>query len=165
MITLECARCGQPLGSATEPPDEMRPPFCSLGCVVRAKVPVDKEGNFPVNRTLGVALAVGFLMFNQLLCWSLVAMAERRDRLSLAHDFERAELITAIFLFVAIVTLQLLYRTQRAKEWLLTAVCLALLAKGISTVPLSGPLLAAANGVILIWSGRGIFQSSARAYS
>ena len=37
-----------------------------------SQIPVDAKGNYPVNAALVTVLAVGFVVFNQLLGWGLV---------------------------------------------------------------------------------------------
>ncbi len=72
MASRTCHRCGAPAGVPSAPAN--RPVFCCAGCLVATQVPVDEKGNFPVNAALITVLAVGFVVFNQLLGWGLMAL-------------------------------------------------------------------------------------------
>lgn len=164
MNRFRCARCGQPLRQArTEGAGRDRAGFCCLGCVLRAAVPVDADGNFPVNRPLAIALGIGFVAFNQFLCWAMSAVAVGKGRSSLAQGFLRAEFTFALFVLTSIVVLQLATRTQRGREWILSGVALALVARACVQPTLAGAWLGLATVLICCWSIRGIFRSTAYA--
>lgn len=78
MASRTCHRCGAPAGVASVP--ATRPVFCCAGCLLATQVPVDDKGNFPVNAALVTGLAVGFVVFNQLLGWGLMALMAGQGR-------------------------------------------------------------------------------------
>jgi hypothetical protein len=66
--------------------------FTGIGSAVASGIPVDAQGNFPVNRVLIAVLVFGFALFNQALCWLLAVLLHGRDQTVVADRFQWASL-------------------------------------------------------------------------
>lgn len=159
MSQVHCDHCGQSF--RVRRADDSRDHFCCAGCAFRARVPIDAEGNYPVNGALISALVVGFLYFNQLLDWGVAALVTRQGKAALAQRFAAGGATFAVLVWLGLVWLQLRAGPLRGKDFLVAAVSLALIASSFRSVPLSLGLLASANAVLLIWNFRGIFRPAA----
>lgn len=161
MPTSTCNHCGTTFRVARAE-DAPRAAFCCAGCGLRAKVPIDGEGNFPVNGYLIFGLVIGFAYFNQLLGWGMHGLLLKQEKLPAADGFARAGVIAALFVWFGVVSFQWRLRALRAKDTVVAAVALVILGWAIREWPPAGGLLAAANAILLIWNFRGIFRSATR---
>jgi hypothetical protein len=130
--------------------------FCNLGCAVRARVPVDAQGNFPVNRHLVAALIVGFLFLNQAMLAGVSVMLAERGRAEVS--LKTAWVSFGVGLLVWAATLIALRREKvgRGKDFVFAGATLAILLAAIwKTEPRVG-LALAADVVLLIWNFRGL---------
>ncbi len=158
MSTACCERCGATYHVNRTSPHALR--FCSLGCALRARVPVDAKGNFPVNGALATALVIGFVYFNQLMFWGLAELALRQGRLPVAERFSLAVGGAAVVVWLVVLVSQVQTQTLRGKDVVLALVVLLLIAVGLSRWPAGGEYLASANAALLIWNARGVFRVS-----
>lgn len=156
MSQQHCDYCGQPFRVGEV--DQDRDYFCSAGCAVRARVPVDAQGNYPVNADLIGTLAVGFLYFNQLLDWVLHALVAAQGKAFLAQRFIFAGVVLAVLVWLGVLLLQRRAGPLRGKDYVVAAVSLALIAAAVREVPVAENLLAGANALVLIWAFRGVFR-------
>ena len=158
MTPVACRYCGLPFKVHRVHPG--REYFCCTGCATLARVPVDAQGEFPVNGHLVSALVVGFLYFNQLLFWSLAALLARDDsQLALAARFHWLMAGAALVVWLALMIIPLREKTARTPDFLMAAAALA--AHGfalLSSRPPSGLWLAVANAAWLLWSLRGVLR-------
>lgn len=83
--SMECTVCGR----------LSKPGFsqCSVGCNLAAKLPLGDGGPLPISWPLFAALASGFVLFNQLMLWSLFAVKESQGALDMAHRFETSSFV------------------------------------------------------------------------
>jgi len=156
MTQVHCDHCGQPF--RVRRIEEDRDYYCCAGCALRARVPVDRDGNYPVNADLISALAVGFLYFNQLLDWGLGALVARQGKALLAHRFAFGGVVLAAAVWVGLVWLERRAGPLRGKDYLVTAVSFLLLAASFQSSLPAPAYLAVGNGLLLIWSFRGVFR-------
>lgn len=75
VMKVVCAHCKLPFSVARVVPG--RAVYCCSGCALAARVPVDAQGQFPVNAALLGALGLGFAFFNQALFWLLAVLVAR----------------------------------------------------------------------------------------
>lgn len=159
MTQVPCDHCGRAI--RVRRVDEKRDYFCCAGCALRARVPIDREGNYPVNGALVSALVVGFLYFNQLLDWGLAALVAHQGKAGLAQRFTAGGATLAIMVWLGLVWLEFRAGPPRGKDLLVGAVTLALIVSSFRSVPPSLGLCVSANAVLLVWVFRGIFRPSA----
>jgi len=152
-MKVVCEHCGLPFSVPRVVPG--RPVYCCSGCALAARVPVDAQGQFPVNATLVAALGVGFVFFNQILFWLLASL--------LAREPERAgnaALFAGASLGVGMLTCGLLLYLQGkagARSWTdlgATIVAAAMLAAAAARF--SPGLAAATNAALALWALRGL---------
>ncbi len=156
MNQVHCHHCGQSF--RVRRADPKREYFCCAGCVLRARVPVDAAGNYPVTGELIAVLVVGVLYFNQLLTWGVGALLARQDKVLLAQRFSMAGVILALLVWLGLVLLQRRARPGQGKDYVITAVSFLFIAASLGSALPAGGLLAAANGMFLAWSLRGVFR-------
>ena len=77
-MTVVCAHCGLPFSVGRAEPG--RAMYCCSGCALASRLTVGSGGeSHAMNATLATALGVGFVFFNQVLCWLLsVSLARMR---------------------------------------------------------------------------------------
>jgi hypothetical protein len=129
-----CDQCGLPFSVARIAPG--RPVYCCSGCALAARVPVDAQGQFPVNAALGTALTLAFVGFNQVLFWLLAVL--------LARDPE-AEVNALRFGWASLGTGTLFWMVLSTLQWRLGA-------------------RSSADAVVFILSGCGLFAAFSTAY-
>jgi hypothetical protein len=157
MTPVACHYCGLPFKVRRVEPG--RDYFCCTGCAMLARVPVDAQGQFPVNSHLISALATGFLYFNQLLFWGLAALLARDEINSvLAHRFGWLSAGTALFVWLLILALQLHERAARLSDFVVTTLVLSAHAIAFRVFPPSLLCMAAANALLFVWSARGLLR-------
>lgn len=156
MSQASCDYCGQPFRIAEV--DENRDYYCCAGCALRARVPVDARGNYPVNADLVGALAVGFLYFNQLMDWALGSLVARQGKAILAQRFIFGSVVMAVLVWLGVLFLQRRAGALRGKDYVVAAVSLTLIVTGVRAMPVDEAILAGANALVLIWAFRGVFR-------
>ena len=154
MIPVTCAYCGLPFKVRRVEPG--RPVYCCTGCAVASRVPVDAKGDFPVNAALVSALGVAFLFFNQLLFWSLAILLAGEGRTDAAAKCALVSWFAAAATWLALT--YGLVRERQARGIDLAMVALALALGTAGWVAGSAACAAAANGLLLLWSVRGLLK-------
>ena len=152
MTGVICTHCGLPFRVARVRPD--KPVYCCSGCALAARVPVDAEGQFPINGALVTALGVGFAAFNQLLVWLLALLLARQGQVQTAATLTLASLAMGIVVCGAVAALQIGVGARRVLD-------LAVLGAGAGAVVLGvivrEPCLALAGNIgVIVWSVRGV---------
>jgi len=152
MTGVVCTHCGLPFRVARVRPD--KPVYCCSGCALAARVPVDAEGQFPVNGALVTALGVGFAAFNQLLLWLLALLLAREGQVETAAKLTLASLALGGVVWGALASLQIGVGARRVLD-------LAVLGVGACAVVLGvivrEPCLALAGNIgVIAWSVRGV---------
>ena len=109
-MKVVCEHCGLPFFVGRVAPG--KPVYCCSGCALAARVPVDAQGQFPVNAALVSALGVGFVFFNQALFWMLALLLARQSDEASATNAGR--LILASLGAGAVVWLALMFFQARA---------------------------------------------------
>lgn len=150
-----CEHCGLPFSVARLAPG--RAVYCCSGCALAARVPVDSNGQFPVNAALVTALGVGFVFFNQVLFWLLAILLARQAGVDAALNsgrFAFASLAVGVAVWLALAIFQLRAGARRMLDWLVLALTLG----GIGAAFADGNPAAAAlaNGVFAAWALRGL---------
>ena len=135
--------------------------YCSSGCHLAGKLPVGDQG-LPASWQLGVVLAVGFALFNQMIFWLLAWRKVREEDFDLGYIFAWTSfgIGAAVMLFWVYV-----FVIARFKTWVDIAV--VMLALGVTTVPARhGEFFLGINNLhyffvgncfMAIWFGRGLF--------
>jgi hypothetical protein len=128
--------------------------FLSIGQAVRSRIPVDAQGNFPINRTLIAVLAFGVAVFNQGLFWLLAVLMAGRGQTVGAGRFVLASLGLGAVLWLVLVAVQARVTGGGSRrDWLVVCLTAVLLSFGwVATSP--GCVVAAVGGLTL-WSARG----------
>jgi hypothetical protein len=157
MTTTGCRYCGLPFKVRRVEPGQDY--FCCTGCAILARVPVDADGQFPVNRHLVGALVTGFLYFNQLLFWLLAILLARDEGGALqAGRFAWLSAGAGGVVWLTILIVQLRERAARASDFVVAALVLASHALAASVEQPSLTCMAAANALFLLWSLRGVLR-------
>ncbi len=129
--------------------------FSSIGAAVRSRIPVDAQGNFPINRTLIAVLAFALALFNQALFWLLAVLIQGQGRPVPAGRFLVASLGVGAALWIILVLLQVRFiGGGRRTDWLVTGLTGGLLAAGIAGT--SPGCALAATGLFTAWASRGL---------
>lgn len=152
MSGVVCDHCGLPFRVARVRPGQ--PVYCCSGCALAARVPVDAQGQFPVNGALVTALGVGFVAFNQLLFWLLAVLLVREGQIETAGKLTLASLGAGVAVWGAVVWLQIAVGARRGLDLLVMAVAASALGLAIYS---SEPCVALVGNLGLIaWSLRGV---------
>ena len=120
---------------------------------MRARIPVDAQGNFPINATLIATLATGVLFFNQLLFWLLAWILAGRGRDVTAHRCLLGSLVIGLVVWLILAWAQK-WATGggRLADWLIIALTGVLVGLGAA---METPACQAAGVALLIgWSAR-----------
>lgn len=152
-MKVTCEHCGLPFAAVRAKPG--RALYCCSGCALAARVPVDANGQFPVNAALVTALGLGFGLFNQLLFWLLAMLVARRDEgLENAARLAWFSFAVGAAVWAALVVCQAQVGARRGADWVLAAATGAGLAWAWSEATPGFAL--AANGVLALWALRGL---------
>ena len=154
MDRVTCHHCGLPF--RTWRVDPGRPVFCCTGCAVANRIPVDAQGNFPVNATLVSALAAGFVYFNQLLFWMLAALLAGEGKDDSAAKAAMVSLLAGAATWLVLSGWLFRSGAGRVGDMLVAGLVLAIGIAGWASGSLA--CSAAANGLLLAWSVRGLFK-------
>jgi hypothetical protein len=106
-MKVVCEHCGLPFSVPRAVPGKAV--YCCSGCALASRVPVDAQGQFPVNAALVSALGGGFVFFNQALFWMLAVLLERRadaGSVIYAGRFAIASLMLGVAVWLAVMFFQ-----------------------------------------------------------
>jgi hypothetical protein len=158
MTPVACRYCGLPFKVHRVEPG--RDYFCCTGCAMLARVPVDADGQFPVNAHLVSALVVGFLYFNQLLFWLLGLLSDRdAAHAAVATRLHWMAAAAALAVWAGVFWLQRRERSGRAADGIVVILVLGVHALAFRTLPPSAACMAGANAALLLWSARGVLRA------
>jgi len=150
-----CQHCGQ-VFTASKKVRKGDETFCNAGCGVRARVPVDAQGNFPVNQHLIAVLSVAFLFFNQVLTASLSALLGHRGRVEISLKLAWISFGLGVLVWLATWVIQKREAVLRVTDVVFAGLTLAMLgAAAWKTAPRMGLALAAVS-ILLVWNFRGL---------
>ncbi len=157
-MKVVCKHCALPFTVARVAPG--RPVYCCSGCALAARVPVDAQGQFPVNAALVTALGTGFVFFNQALFWLLaVLLARSPDGLVNADRFAWASLGVGIAVWGALGIFQSRAGARRAVDTVMLLGAALLIACGVANF---APAVAVAgNALLAAWALRGLARRRA----
>lgn len=152
MTSVACTHCGLPLRVARVTPG--RPVYCCSGCALAARVPVDAQGQFPVNGALVTALGVGFVAFNQVLFWLLAVLLAREGQSATAARLTLASLAIGGVVWGTLAWLQFAVGARRVSDFAIVALGAGAVVLGVMA---SEPCVVAAGNLGLVaWSLRGV---------
>lgn len=154
MAGINCRRCGQ--GFATPSITEGADYFCCAGCAIKHRVPVDAQGQFPVNAPLVSVLVLGFLFFNQLLFWMLSALVVHNGKPELAMRMQWVSAGLALLVWLGFVMISLRERVMRRADYGVALGLLGLHALALCAVPPYVVCMAGANLLFILWCARGL---------
>ena len=153
MSELRCQYSGVPIHVARPQPN--RAYFSCTGCAIASRIPVDAQGNFPINRTLIAVLAGALIIFNQGLFWLLAVLLAGQGREVVAGRFLNPSLAVGGAMWLLLVIAQ--WRSTgggRWTDWLVVQLTAVLLAFGVVT---HSPGCVLASVVVLVaWAARGL---------
>jgi hypothetical protein len=155
MTPVACRYCGLPFKvRRVEPGQEY---FCCTGCAMLARVPVDSQGQFPVNAHLISALVIAFLFFNQLLFWLLGAVLGRDGTQTvLAQRFGWLAAAMALVVWLTVLVVQRREKAARAGDLVVAGLTLGVHGIAFHVLPPVAAYMAGANAFLLVWSSRGL---------
>ena len=155
-MKVTCEHCGLPFSVARAAPG--RAIYCCSGCALAARVPVDAQGQFPVNGALVAALGVGFVFFNQVLFWLLAVLLARRnaDGAATAARLVWASLGVGVAVWTALAWFQIAAGARRVADWVVMAAAAGLLACGLANV--HPGVAAGGNALLAAWASRGLMR-------
>lgn len=156
MSPVTCHYCGLPFKVRRADPG--REYFCCTGCAMLSRVPVDAQGQFPVNAHLVAALTTGFLFFNQLLCWLVGVLLVREGRMAVALRFFWLADAAALAVWLALAFLLWKQRTARAADCVLMVAAAAVFVFAHRQLPPVLQDMAVVNLVLLGWNFRGVLR-------
>ncbi len=139
-----------------------QPKFCCTGCALASRIPVNDQGEFPVNAALISALATGFIFFNQLLFWGLASLLKRQADAALAERMLWLASGAAWVLWLMVVGLMLRAKAGRLGDGVLVVGVLAVHALAHRQLPPEPIGMAAASAALLLWSARGLLRGKFR---
>ena len=132
---------------------EPRPRFSCTGSAIASRIPVDAQGNFPINRTLIAVLLFGLALFNQALFWLLAVLIQGQGRPVSAGRFLLASIGLGAALWLVLVVLQTRVTAGgRRNDWLMVALTGGLLGAGL--VAVSPGCALAAVSLLTVWGAR-----------
>lgn len=161
-MKVVCEHCGLPFSVGRVAPG--RPVYCCSGCALAARVPVDADGQFPVNAALVTALSSGFVFFNQALFWLLgILLARRADAASAtnAGRLALASLAIGAAVWLALAIFQTRAGARRGADFFI--LILALAGIGAAFAVCQPGLAVGANALLAAWALRGLARKKAPA--
>ncbi len=154
-MKVTCEHCGLPFSTPRSEPG--RAVYCCSGCALAARVPVDAQGQFPVNAALVTALGVGFVFFNQVLFWLLaVLLARDPDAAANAVRFTWASLGVGVAVGLALASFQISAGARRTADWAVLVAAAGLLACGV--VNAHPGVAVGGNALLAAWALRGLMR-------
>lgn len=158
-MKVVCQHCALPFSVSRVVPG--RPVYCCSGCALAARVPVDAQGQFPVNAALVTALGVGFVFFNQALFGLLaVLLARSEDGAVNAQRFVWASLGVGGLVWAALLFFQIREGARRPVDGVVAGLGAALVGWGVANA-LPGPALLG-NALFAAWALRGLARGRRR---
>jgi hypothetical protein len=158
-----CEHCGLPFTSLRAV--AAGPVYCCTGCALAARVPVDAEGNYPVNAAALTATVLAFVGFNQALFWGVALLLAREveDARALvnAGRFALASLLVGAGLWVSLAWIQAKVGARGAGDFAVAILSL-LGVVGAAVAGAPGWALLANLGLAL-WALRGVRRGRGRA--
>lgn len=154
-MKVVCEHCGLPFSVARVAPGKAT--YCCSGCALAARIPVDANGQFPVNAALVTALGTGFVFFNQALFWMLGLLIARRPDAASALNAGRlvlASLALGALVWLVLAFFQARAGARRVVDWIVLAATLSLLGCGLAGGRPESALVA--NTVLAVWALRGL---------
>ena len=152
MAAVSCEHCGLPFRVARVTPG--RPVYCCSGCALAARVPVDAQGQFPVNGALVAALGVGFVAFNQVLFWLLALLLARDGQSETAGSLTLVSLGIGALVWMLVAGFQFSVGARRVLDLFVFGGGAA--AVGWGCVAMEPLAALAGNAFIIAWSLRGL---------
>lgn len=131
--------------------------FCCTGCALVGRVPVDSEGQFPINLHVIAGLTVGVLVFNQLLFAGLGTQLSARQR-PLGGRFLTLSAVLAFVVWAAMIGVQRYEKAGRRRDLLVSALTLFVLISCFHGVAPAVWTMLIANVALLVWHSRGLFR-------
>jgi hypothetical protein len=125
--------------------------YCCAGCAVAARVPVDAEGNFPVNVSLVRALVVGFLFFNEVLFATVALLVQGGERAAWSPRFGWMAATAGLLVWAGVVFVHRAERATRGVDVFVFAVTAVLHVLAFWKLPRMPPCW---RGVFGVWSGK-----------
>lgn len=122
------------------------------------RIPVDGQGQFPVNAHLVSALATGFLLFNQVLFWLVAVLLVREGKAVPALRFVWMSGGTALAVWLSLAWMLWRERTLRAVEMAAMAAGLAGLGWACHRKPPSAGEAAVVSALLAAWVFRGALR-------
>lgn len=151
---VACRWCGKP--GATSRNADPSETFCCLGCALRARIPVDADGQFPVNGQLVSVLVVGFFYFNQLLFWTLGTFGGAKLGAVLSARMLWAAAVAALLMWLAVWLIQRREKCASARDAAVSVLVVTVHGVSVFFSDHPGLCMAAANAGLLVWSARGL---------
>ncbi len=154
MNKVACDYCGLPFKALRV--QSGRECFCCSGCAIASRVPVDGDGNYPINPTLLTALGVGFIFFNQLMFWLLAVLLVREGKVPASARLEGVSLVLGAVMWVALVAVQWRFGARRWVDAVVGVLTAGFMAIAVADGSLA--CAAAGNAALVTWSVRGFFK-------
>ena len=132
--------------------------FCCVGCALRARIPVDADGQFPVNAQLTSVLAVGFLYFNELLFWTLGTLGKAKLGAVLSERMLWVAAAAALLVWLAVRIIQRREKCSHGRDIIVSMLVLAVHVVSLVFPERAGLCMAGANAGLLAWSARGLIR-------
>jgi hypothetical protein len=133
---------------------ESRTRFTGIGNAVANRIPVDAQGNFPINRVLIAVLTFGVAFFNQGLFWLLAVLLQSQERLALAGRFLWASLGLGAALWAILLVVHLSVTGGGSRKDLLVVMLTGVVvAAGLVTA--SPGCVLGGVGLLTVWCARG----------
>lgn len=152
-MKVVCEHCGLPFSVARVAPG--RKVYCCSGCALAARVPVDAQGQFPVNAALVTALGTGFVFFNQALFWLLAILIARQEAGAVnAGRFATASLVVGVAVWCAVAFFQMREGARRAVDQAMLG--LAAFGVGLGFANGAPAYALAGNALLAAWALRGL---------
>jgi hypothetical protein len=152
-----CTHCSLPFSVRRVVPEQ--PIYCCSGCALAARVPVDAEGNYPINAAAVTATSLAFVAFNQGLFWMMALLLGRAVEPGTAQvmnavRFTWASFVVAVLLWGALAVLQARVGARRGVDGLMVLFSGAMIGYGALC---SSPVYALiGNGLLSAWALRGL---------
>ena len=156
--TLTCQYCGASFRTAVEALPARPGPFCSSGCGLLGRIPIDKDGQYPVNAVLLSGLAIGLLYFHEALFILLARTAVQHARLETAVLFLWLSAVSGGFVWLGVVLINLRLGLLRKPDIWVIVFVLAVIGATCRQLPPAPVEIIGANTFLLAWSARGLIK-------
>ena len=155
-----CRWCGNASAATrgTAPDDT----FCCTGCALRARIPVDADGQFPVNGQLVSVLVTGFLYFNELLFWALATLGAEKLGEGVSQRMSWVAAGAALSVWLAVWIIQRREKCGGPRDAVVSGLVLGVHLVSLFFSERSGLCMAVANAGLLLWSARGLLSKKRR---